>query len=85
MQQVEDSDRAIAVIEEKIFRVTVDFLKEHNVDVTEFEKQMQSIIYNNTVNGNIASGTFNNSPVTSVSGQGNTANSTKTTTANGKA
>jgi hypothetical protein len=85
MQQVEDSDRAIAVIEEKIFRVTVDFLKEHNVDVTEFEKQMQSIIYNNTVNGNIASGTFNNSPMTSVSGQGNTANSTKTTTTNGKA
>ena len=84
MQQVEDSDRAIAVIEEKIFRVTVDFLKEHNVDVTEFEKQMQSIIYNNTVNGNIASGAFNNSPVTSVSGQGNTANNIKTTTANGK-
>ena len=46
---------------------------------------MQSIIYNNTVNGNIASGTFNNSPVTSVSGQCNTTNSTNTTTANGKA
>lgn len=85
MQQVEDSDRAVAVIEEKIFRVTVDFLKEHNVDVTEFEKQMQSIIYNHAVNGNITSGTFNNSPVTSVGGQGNTANNTKTTTANGKA
>ena len=37
---------------------------------------MQSIIYNNTVNGNITSGTFNNSQVTSVSGQGNTANNT---------
>ncbi len=79
MQQVEDSDRAIVIIEEKIFRVTMDFLKRHNVDVTEFEKQMQSIIYNNTVNGNITSGTFNNSQIASVSGQGNSANNTKNT------
>jgi hypothetical protein len=85
MQQVEDSDRAIAVIQEKIFEVTVDFLREHNVDVTEFEKQMQSIIYNNTVNGNITSGTFKNSPVANINGQGNTINNTKTTTANSKA
>jgi hypothetical protein len=84
MQQAEDSDRAIEVIEEKIFRVTVDFLKRHNVDVTEFEKQMQSVIYNNTVNGNITSGTFNNSQVASVSGQGNSANNTKNTTTNGR-
>jgi hypothetical protein len=84
MQQVEDSDRAIAVIQEKIFDVTVDFLREHNVDVTEFEKQMQNIIYNNTVNGNITSGTFNNSQIASVSGQGNSANNTKNTTTDGK-
>jgi hypothetical protein len=84
MQQMEDSNRAIVVIEEKIFRVTMDFLKSHNVDVTEFEKQMQNIIYNNTVNGNITSGTFNNSQIASVSGQGNSANNTKNTTTNGK-
>jgi hypothetical protein len=85
MHQAEDSDRAIVVIEEKIFKVTMDFLKRHNVDVTEYEKQMQNIIYNNTAfNGNITSGTFSNSQVASVSGQGNSANNTKNTTTNGK-
>jgi hypothetical protein len=84
MQQGEDANRAIEVVEEKIFRVIVDFLKRHNVDVTDFEKQMQNIIYNNTVNGNITSGTFNNSQIASLSGQGNTANNIKNTTTDGK-
>ena len=86
MHQSEDSDRVILVIEEKIFKVTMNFLKSHNVDVTEYEKQVQNIIYNNTIsgNGNINSGTFSNSPVANVTGQGNTANSTTTTTTNGK-
>jgi hypothetical protein len=84
MQQVEDSDRTIYVLEEKIFRVTMDFLKRRNVDVTEFEKQMQNIIYNNTVSGNITSGTFNNSQIANVSGRSNTANNIKNTTTDGK-
>jgi hypothetical protein len=84
MEQGEDANRTIEVVEEKIFRVTMDFLRGHNVDVTEFEKQMQNIIYNNTVNGNITSGTFSNSQIASISGQGNTANNIKNTTANGK-
>ena len=84
MQQAEDSDRAIDVLVEKIFRVTMDFLKRRNVDVTEFEKQMQNIIYNNTVNGNITSGTFNNSPVANIRGHGNTLNSPTNTTTDGK-
>jgi hypothetical protein len=79
MQQGEDANRAIEVVEEKIFRVIVGFLKRHNVDVTDFEKQMQNIIYNNTVNGNITSGTFNNSQIASVSGQSNSANNIKNT------
>ncbi len=86
MHQAEDSEREIEVIEEKIFTATMDFLRGHNVDITEYEKQMQSIIYNNTIsgNGNITSGTFSNSQVANVSGQGNTASNAKTTTTNGK-
>jgi hypothetical protein len=86
MHQGEDSRRAIQVIEEKVFTVTMDFLKDHNVDVADYEKQVQNIIYNNTISGsgNITSGTFNDSQVANVSGQGNTANNTKTTTTNGK-
>jgi hypothetical protein len=49
MHQAEDSTRAIQVIEEKIFTATMDFLREHNVDVNEYEKQVQNIIYNSGV------------------------------------
>jgi hypothetical protein len=46
MHQSEDSARAIQVIKEKIFTVTMDFLRAHNIDVDEYEKQVQNIIYN---------------------------------------
>jgi hypothetical protein len=74
MHQSEDSDRAIVVIEEKIFKVIMDFLKRHNVDVAEYEKQVQNyLVQQYTVGtGNIITGgTVTNSPMTNV-GQGNT-------------
>ena len=49
MHQSEDSARAIQVIKEKIFTVTMDFLRAHNIDVDEYEKQVQNIIYNTGV------------------------------------
>jgi hypothetical protein len=49
MHQSEDSARAIQVIKEKIFTVTMDFLRARNIDVDEYEKQVQNIIYNSGV------------------------------------
>jgi len=72
MHQSEDSDRAILVIEEKIFKVTMDFLKRHNVDVTEYEKQVHNIIYNN--NTMLGDGVFNtgsNNQINNSKGNGN--------------
>lgn len=72
MHQSEDSDRAILVIEEKIFKVTMDFLKSHNVDVTEYEKQVHNIIYNN--NTMLGDGVFNtgsNNQINNSKGSGN--------------
>ena len=86
IHQAEDSNRTISVIEDKIFQVVMNYLRGHNIDIDEYEQQVQSIIYNNTVNGdgNIAAGTFKNSQVANVSGQGNTTSNTSTTAASDK-
>jgi hypothetical protein len=78
MHQSEDSDRAILVIEEKIFKATMDFLRRHNVDVTEYEKQVQNIIYNN--NTMLGDGVFNtgsNNQINNSKGNGNMQSNSK--------
>jgi hypothetical protein len=81
IHQYEDSERAISIIEEKVFRATMDYLRKHNLDIDDYERQVQNIFYNNTVNGtgNITAGTFSNSQVASAAGQGNSASNTSST------
>jgi hypothetical protein len=74
VHQTEDSDRLIRVMELKIVRVTMAFLRDCNMDIEEYEKQITTYVQHNTVigSGNITTGgTFNNSPVTNVTGDGN--------------
>jgi hypothetical protein len=75
MHQDEDSSRIIAILEQKIIGVTMDFLRDHNIDIGEYEKQVQNyLVQHYTVGtGNIITGgTVTKSPMTNVSGQGNT-------------
>ena len=72
MHQAEDAARAIQVIKEKIFTVTMDFLREHNVDINDYEKQVQNIIYNSGV---VSTG--NNNQINNASGGANNQNNNK--------
>ena len=73
MHQAEDANRIVAILEQKIFRVTMDFLKNHNIDIGEYEKQVLNyfVQYNNSTTGNIITGgNITDSPVTSGGGAG---------------
>jgi hypothetical protein len=73
MHQTDDADRIIKIVERKIAAATIDFLKEHNVATGEYEAQIIYNIENQVIGGGVInSGTFTNSPVTNVTGQGNT-------------
>jgi hypothetical protein len=73
VHQEEDADRIIRVMELKVVRVTMAYLRECNIDIEEYEKQVLNNIQNNTIigTGNITTGgTFNNSSV-NATGNGN--------------
>ena len=73
VHQAEDSDRLIRIMELKVVRVTMAFLRECNIDIEEYEKQVLNNVQNNIIigTGNIATGgTFNNSSV-NATGDGN--------------
>jgi hypothetical protein len=79
MHQRDDEDRIIKVVELKIATATMEYLKSRNIATGEYETQVIFNIESQVIGGGtINSGTFTNSPVTNVSGQGNT---TTTTTA----
>lgn len=78
----EDADRLIRIMEMKAVRVTTKYLRLHNIDSEEQEKQILNFVQNTVIgSGNITSGgTMNMGPVINVSGQQNT---TTTSTASG--
>lgn len=77
MHQTDDADRIIRVLELKIAKATIDYLDEHNIETGEYEAKIIYNIENHVIGGGtINSGTFTNSPVTTVSGQGNTTSTT---------
>ena len=81
MHQTEDYNRMIEILEQKIFRVTMDYLREHNIDIGEYETQVSNYFVQTYTVGTgsiITDSTLTNSPVTSVGGQGNTPPSTST-------
>jgi hypothetical protein len=77
MHQTDDADRIIRVLELKIAKATIDYLEEHNIETGEYEAKIIYNIENHVIDGGtINSGTFTNSPVTTVTGQGNTTSAT---------
>ena len=72
IHQQEDSERAIRVIEQKVFTCTMEYLRKHNIDIEDYERQIQNVVQSYTImgDGNIMSGTFSHSQVASVAGQG---------------
>lgn len=74
MHQADDADRILHVMELKIVRVTMDYLRSRNIDIEEYETQVTNYVQSNTIvgSGNIVTdGTFINSSVNSVNNQGN--------------
>ena len=74
MHQADDADRILRVVELKIVRVTMDYLRDRNIDIEEYETQVTNYVQSNTIvgSGNIVTdGTFINSSVNSVNNQGN--------------
>ena len=72
IHQQEDSERAIRVIEQKVVSCTMEYLRKHNIDIEDYERQIQNVVQSYTImgDGNIMSGTFSHSQVASVAGQG---------------
>ena len=84
MHQTDDADRIIRVLELKIAKATIDYLREHNVETGEYEAKIIYNIENHVIGGGtINSGTFTNSPVTTVTGQGNTTSATTNASSGG--
>jgi hypothetical protein len=50
----------------------MEYLRKHNIDIEDYERQIQNIVQSYTImgDGSITAGTFNNSQVASVIGQG---------------
>ncbi|MCW2910485.1 MAG: hypothetical protein JWL68_5274 [Actinomycetia bacterium] len=73
MHQADDADRILRVMELKIVRVTMDYLRSCNIDIEDYETQVTNYVQSNTIvgSGNIVTdGTFINSSVNSVNNQG---------------
>jgi hypothetical protein len=70
---IEDTDRVIRIMEMKAVRVTSEYLRLHNIDSEEQEKQVLNFVQNTVIgSGNITSGgTVITGPMTNVSGQQN--------------
>jgi hypothetical protein len=74
VHQAEDADRILRVIELKVLRVTMTFLRECNIDVEESETQFTAFVQTNTIVGAgniITGGTLNNSSANAGGNQGN--------------
>lgn len=74
MHQADDADRILHVMELKIVRVTMDYLRSRNIDIEEYETQVTNFVQSNTIvgSGNIVTdGTFINSSVNSVNNKSN--------------
>jgi hypothetical protein len=71
IHQQEDSERAIRIIEQKVFSCSMEYLRKHNIDIEDYERQIQNVVQSYTImgDGNTV-GTFSNSQVASVIGQG---------------
>jgi hypothetical protein len=72
IHQQEDSERAIRIIEQKVVGCTMEYLRKHNIDIEDYERQIQNVVQSYTImgDGSITAGTFNNSRVASMIGQG---------------
>ena len=76
VHQAEDADRMLRVMELKVIRVTMDYLRLHNIDVGQFESQITQIVQTNTIVGvgNIVTGgKVTDSSVSAGPSQGNAA------------
>jgi hypothetical protein len=74
VHQAEDADRILRVMELKVIRVTMDYLRECNVDVGEFETHITTHVQTNTIVGTgniITGGTVRNGSVNATNNQGN--------------
>jgi hypothetical protein len=74
VHQAEDADRMLRVMELKVIRVTMDYLREHNIDVGEFESHITQVVQTNTIVGVgniITGGKMSNSSVNAGTSQGN--------------
>ena len=74
VHQAEDADRILRVIELKVIRVTMDYLRDHNVDTGDFEVRITTHVQTNTIYGTgniITGGTVKNSSVNAGDNQGN--------------
>ena len=74
VHQAEDADRILRVIELKVIRVTMDYLRDCNIDVGEFEMHITNHVQTNTIVGAgniITGGTVNNSLVDAGGNQSN--------------
>jgi hypothetical protein len=72
IHQAEDSSRIAQVLEEKIFTATMEFLRKRNIDIEDYQRQIQSIMLSYTIMGDavITPGAPNGSLVANVTGQG---------------
>jgi hypothetical protein len=73
VHQAEDADRILRVIELKVIRVTMDYLRECNIDAGDFEVQITTFVQTNTIVGTgniITGGTMKDSSVNATGNQG---------------
>jgi hypothetical protein len=72
IHQAEDSSRVVQVLQEKIFTATMDYLRKRNIDIEDYQRQIQNILYSYTIMGDaaITPGAPNGSLVANVTGQG---------------
>jgi hypothetical protein len=72
IHQAEDSSRVVQVLQEKIFSATMDYLRKRNIDIEDYQRQIQNILYSYTIMGDavITPGAPNGSLVANVTGQG---------------
>jgi hypothetical protein len=74
VHQAEDADRILRVMELKVIRVTMDYLRQHNIDVGQFETHITQFVQTNTIVGVgniITGGKVSNSSVSAGTSQGN--------------
>jgi hypothetical protein len=79
MHQAEDASRIIRVLESNIIAVTMNYLRDHNIDITEDEQRALNLVQTYTIFGDGVINTGDNSQVNNAKGDGNN----QTNTSNG--